>query len=47
MASAGIETDGLPNLTAWIKRIEERPAVQAGLNVPEKNNILEAVQVRA
>ena len=47
MARADIKTDDLPNLTAWIKRIQERPAAQAGLNVPEKNKILEAVKVCA
>ena len=34
---AGIEIDDMPHLKAWMKRIEERPAVQKGLDVPEEN----------
>lgn len=34
---AGVEIDDLPNLKAWLQRIEERPAVQKGLDVPEEN----------
>lgn len=44
--SADIKTDDLPNLTAWVKRISDRPAVQRGLNVPEENKILKIVNVR-
>ena len=39
---AGISLDDLPNVTAWKKRIEERPAVQKGLDVPEPNKFKEA-----
>ena len=35
--SAGVEIDDMPHLRAWMKRIEERPAVQRGLDVPEEN----------
>ncbi len=27
----------MPHLKAWLKRIEERPAVQRGLDIPEEN----------
>ena len=33
----GIEIDDMPHLKAWMKRIEERPAVQKGLDIPEEN----------
>ena len=36
-ACAGIALDGMPNLQAWLARIEARPAVQRGLDVPEPN----------
>lgn len=36
-AYAGIEIDDMPHLQAWMKRVEERPAVQRGMNVPTKN----------
>ncbi|KAL1923250.1 uncharacterized protein VTP21DRAFT_9626 [Calcarisporiella thermophila] len=36
---AGVSIDGLPNLKLWLDRIEVRPAVQRGLNVPEKDQI--------
>ncbi|KAL1916632.1 uncharacterized protein VTP21DRAFT_5336 [Calcarisporiella thermophila] len=38
---AGVSIDGLPNLKAWLDRIESRPAVQRGLDVPEKDKIKE------
>ena len=38
---AGISLDDLPNVQAWKKRIEERPAVQRGLDVPEPNKFKE------
>ncbi len=34
---AGIEIDDMPHLKAWMKRIEERPAVQKGLDIPDEN----------
>lgn len=37
---AGIEIkDDYPLLTAWLERITTRPAVTAGLNVPEEDTI--------
>jgi len=33
---AGVSIDGLPHLQRWVESIDARPAVQAGLNVPEK-----------
>jgi GSH-dependent disulfide-bond oxidoreductase len=44
---AGVAVDDLPNVTAWLKRIRERPAVQRGLAVPAKVDpakIVEAAQ---
>ncbi|KAL0034891.1 hypothetical protein WJX77_011658 [Trebouxia sp. C0004] len=32
---AGITLDDLPHVQAWMKRIEERPAVRRGIDVPE------------
>ncbi|KAL8908722.1 MAG: hypothetical protein Q9171_005335 [Xanthocarpia ochracea] len=32
---AGVELDSFPEVQAWTERINERPAVQRGLNVPE------------
>ena len=31
----GVDITPYPHLQAWLKRIEERPAVQAGLAVPK------------
>jgi len=33
------DIDDLPNLKAWIARIDERPATQRGLNVPTPDKI--------
>ena len=33
----GVEINDMPHLKAWMKRIEERPAVQKGLDIPEEN----------
>ena len=46
-----MQISDLPHLQKWFKRIEERPAVQKGLNIPEPNKFSEAqseekVQVR-
>ena len=51
MCAAGVQINDLPNLQKWFKRIEARPAVQKGLNIPEPNKFSEAksdeeVQVR-
>jgi GST-like protein len=33
---AGLNIDHLPNVQRWLRTLEARPAVQRGLNVPEK-----------
>lgn len=33
---AGVSLDGLPNLTEWLARIDDRPAVQRGMAVPNR-----------
>jgi len=33
---AGVSLEGLPNLQAWVDRIDSRDAVKRGLNVPTK-----------
>jgi len=33
----GISLDEFPKLKAWVERIEQRPAVQTGLNIPAVN----------
>ena len=35
--NAGIDLDEMPHLKAWMQRIESRPAVQKGLDIPEEN----------
>lgn len=42
--TAGIEIDDMPHLQAWMKRIEERPAVKKGLDVPDTNPVKEMMQ---
>lgn len=37
MFFSGVEIDDMPHLKAWLKRIEARPAVQKGLDIPEEN----------
>jgi len=34
---AGVPIDDLPNLKAWLKRIEERPAVSKAVDIPEES----------
>ncbi|KAK9810507.1 hypothetical protein WJX72_011963 [[Myrmecia] bisecta] len=41
---AGISLADKPHLKAWLERIEARPAVQRGLDVPEPNLIKQARQ---
>ena len=36
-AWAGVELEEFPNLKEWHRKLKERPTVQAGLDVPEKN----------
>ena len=45
--AAGLSYDGLPNLKAWVDRVFARPAVAKGMNVPEENKMVKAMQVRA
>jgi glutathione S-transferase len=40
----GFTYEGLPNLEAWVDRINARPAVQRGLAVPEKSKMQEALK---
>lgn len=35
---AGVSLDSFPKLKAWMDRIEERPAYQAGLKIPEQDS---------
>lgn len=39
---AGVSLDGLSNLSAWLERMTQRPAVQRGLDVPEPLNLTQA-----
>ena len=41
---AGVEIDDMPLLQAWMKRIEQRPAVQKGLDVPDTNPVKAIMQ---
>lgn len=43
---SGIDLSQFPNLEKWWKRIEERPAVQKGLNVPSEPKIVNSVYLR-
>ena len=49
---SGVSLDGLPHVRRWIAAIEERPAVQRGLAVPEPDDLAslatrEAAEVEA
>lgn len=44
---AGVDIDGLPHLSRWLEAVGERPAVQAGANVPAKPEGLRAKDVEA
>ena len=41
---AGVETSSFKELEAWLKAIEDRPAVQKGLNVPDKFELKEKLK---
>ncbi len=38
---AEIDISDLPNLQRWLKAVGERPAVQRGMNVPEREDLPE------
>jgi GST-like protein len=44
---AGVNIDHLPNLQRWLRMLEARPAVQRGLNVPEKAKLSSAAALEA
>lgn len=44
---SGVDIDGLPNLSRWLDAVAQRPAVQAGRNVPPKPEGLKAADVEA
>ena len=35
--TAGVQIDDLPHVQDWMKRIEERPAIQKAVDIPEKS----------
>lgn len=39
---AGVSLEGLSNLSAWLERMKQRPAVQRGLDVPDPLNLIQA-----
>ena len=41
---SGVTLDGLPNLTRWLKAIDERPAVRRGVDVPEPVDLEEMLR---
>ncbi|KAF2234208.1 glutathione S-transferase GstA [Viridothelium virens] len=43
---AGVETERFPNLTNWLETVNKRPAVQKGVNVPDKFEMKEAVKTQ-
>ncbi|KAJ4391479.1 Glutathione S-transferase 2 [Gnomoniopsis smithogilvyi] len=43
---AGVELDGFPQIQTWKKTIEERPATEKGLNVPDKFELREAMKTK-
>ena len=32
-----MQIDDLPHLQAWMRRVEERPAIQKAMDIPEKS----------
>ena len=43
---AGVETARFPKLHSWLNKINERPAVQKGVNVPDKFEMKEAMKTK-
>ena len=33
----GIQIDDMPHIQKWMKRIEERPAIQKAMDIPDKS----------
>ena len=33
----GVQIDDMPHIQKWMKRIEERPAIQKAMDIPDKN----------
>ena len=40
---AGVELDEFPRLSAWVDRIEQRPATQSALKIPEQDKLSQCV----
>ena len=34
---AGVQIDDMPHIQKWMKRIEERPAIQKAMDIPDKS----------
>lgn len=43
---AGISLEPYPHVKAWLQNIQERPAVEKGVNVPEKFEMKEAMKTK-
>lgn len=43
---AGVKLDKFPNVKTWLGEIEARPAVEKGLNVPDKFELREAMKTK-
>jgi glutathione S-transferase len=43
---AGVSVDKFPQLQEWLAKINERPAVQRGLNIPEKFEMKEKLKTK-
>ena len=39
--AAGVDIDEYPNLSKWVKKIAARPAVQKGLSVPKRSDLVD------
>lgn len=33
----GVQIDDMPHIQNWMKRIEQRPAIQKAMDIPDKN----------
>jgi glutathione S-transferase len=43
---AGVSVDKFPKLQEWLAKINERPAVQRGLNIPDKFEMKEKLKTK-